>query len=166
MRKFALTTIVVVLAAMAVLLLLSAARAETWYAFCSPDSYINVRQGAGSQHALAGTLQCGETYEVSDTCKDKRGRTWLKSETPHYEAAVTYVCATYMSRTPVTVETCTVRVDEPGRVAIRKTPGGDRVAWAHEGDTLEALAYNEEWALTTKGFVSMKYILWLGGTEK
>ena len=138
------------------------AAAETYYAFCRPDSTVNMRFAPSSKSSYEGYLVCGEPLEVSETIyHDKRGRAWYQSSEMKCEAGTVYVCAAYLSDTPVTIEDGTVTVTAKGRVAIRSTPGGKRIRWAHKGDRLHVLAYSSDWALVDHGYIKMDCIDWV-----
>lgn len=145
---------------LAALLLLSSASAETWYAFCAPDSQLNLREGAGSGSAYAGYLLCGDAFEAGVSRKDNRGRVWFASAEPMVESGIVYVCADYLSSSPVTVEERTATIMASGRVAVRETPGGKRLRWARPGDTVTAVAYSDSWALTAHGYIRTDCLQW------
>lgn len=139
----------------ALTMMLASASAETVSIFCKPGDEVNIRTRANSHSEVCGRYQCGYTFETDGkTKRDGKGRTWVHMVNAQLEVTEAWVCAAYVQDS-VTVETCRATVDARGRVAIRKTPGGNRVAWAQVGDNVTVYAYSNEWAVTDRGYISM-----------
>lgn len=165
MRKFyfGLIILIIVIAILAISAAVwGSAKAEdeaydVWI-FCNPESVVNVREKPSSSSYLAGRMECGtKTRTDWETQKDNRGRTWLHI-VDQLEMDESWVCMDYVSETEVTVEEMGCVVLANGRVAARANPDGKRKKWLNPGQEVKVLAFNDNWALTNKGYVNWDYL--------
>ena len=155
MRKLITTILILIMIA-------STAVGET--IFCKPNDTVNVRARATTRSSVEGFLECGDEIETDGkTAKDKQGRTWVHIVNTHLEIGDAWVCGMYVSDSPVTIENTYAYVSAKGRTALRRSPNGERIKWLKNGEELEIIAYSEEWALTTRGYVSLDCIDFYGG---
>lgn len=128
------------------------------YAFCNPDSIVNVRAKPSSSSDIAAILDCGD-WTVTDgkTAKDNRGRTWLHI-VEHFEYDESWVCMDYVSFYPVKIRTHQADIVSQGRVATRKLPDGDRTGWVKPGKTVTVYCEDGIWSLTNRGYIKTEYL--------
>ena len=157
MRKL-LTTVAIIL----LLVMVATASGET--ILCSPDDRVHARAYPSTKSSEEGWYECGDEIETDGVVKkDKQGRDWVHVINAPFETAEVWVCAMYVQSSPVVVETRDAYVCSNGRTAVRRAPKGKRTKWVQNGDRLTVLAYSDEWALTTIGYISMECIEFYGG---
>ncbi len=131
----------------------------TGYILCKPDDYVNVRMNPSSDSIVVGRFDCGDSFETDGkTKKDKKGKTWLHVINAHLEVGEAWVCSAYVQESPIIIETAMVTVVSKGRTAIRRIPNGKVNKWVHNCDDLKIFARSSEWALTSRGYISMECV--------
>ena len=61
------------------------------------------------------------------------------------------------------IETCYATVAATGRVKARRYIGGKRSSWVSVCTDVRVFARSEEWAVTSKGYIPMRYLeVWYG----
>ena len=147
------------LAVLLVLMLVCAsAIADTVYALCKPGDIVNVRRFPKTKCEDVGRLDCGDPVETEwETRTDNHGGKWVRVYGFEGDA---WVSARYLSNSPVTIVTCEcyAYVCANGRTALRRAPNGKRTRWLNNGDMLKVLAFNDEWILTTRGYVKAECV--------
>ena len=130
------------------------AHGEDAWILCQPDSYVNIRShpghgekvgflDLGQQVTLDGTRQAGYAHIINASTESGEG----------------WVSAAYIVTDKPAVGTVRAWVDAPGRVACRRSIGGDRRKWLHGGDELVLYASSAEWSVTDQGFIRTEYVL-------
>lgn len=137
---------------------------ELEYRWVLCQSYVNIRARASANSDSIGRLMCGDELTIDQTLR-RGGRWWYHCVDMATEAGSGWVCADYCTDSRVTVcdEVCTI--DASGRVAMRTVVNGKRIRWVHPGDEVNVLAYSDEWALTTRGYIKTEYLEFDGGDE-
>lgn len=131
---------------------------------CKPTDSVNARISPSTKSHVEGRYECGDEIETDGVVKtDKQGRKWIHVIDAPFESGEVWVCSMYVQDSPVTVEKCHAYVCANGRTALRRSPNGKRTKWLSNGTSLTVLAYSDEWALTTIGYVSMSCIEFYGG---
>ena len=153
MRKY------IILLLIAFILIPTIACGEEMFVICKPDDYVNVRMSPYSNSAVVGRFECGDSFETDGKTKtDKKGRKWLHIINASLESSEAWICNSYVQSTQVTVERAKATVVAKGRTAVRKAPNGKVRKWVKNGSILKVLAYSDEWALTTNGYISLSCI--------
>jgi len=127
------------------------------YVICRPESFLYVRRFPRKTAEEIGRLEFGE--EVV-TRGEKRGK-YVKIYLDNLEDGNGWVHAGYLVReAPAVPEEGEemYRVQANGRVAARRYVNGSRRAWLRPGRTVKVYAMTAEWAITSQGFVRMKYL--------
>ena len=159
MRKLLIATFLVLL------IMVGTATGET--ILCKPNDNVNARRSPSTSAVIEGRFECGDEIETDGKVQtDNRGRKWVHVIGCKFEVSDVWVCASYVQDSDVTVETCNAYVSAKGRTALRKVPNGKRIKWLDNGKELTVLAYSDEWALTTIGYVSMECLDFYGGEMK
>lgn len=147
MKKFALLLL-------AILLACSSAVADTVWVLCQPDSYVNVRSTANKKHAASGYMECG--WSASTNGKTSNGYLYL-DKVPN-EDGYGWINKGFIVYSEPVIYTFKTNIYSKGRVACRRSIGGNRRCWAHEGDAVTVHAVSEEWSVTDKGFIKTQYL--------
>ena len=142
------------------------ASAETVYILCTPGDIVNVRERATTRSDVVGHYECGMSFETDGVTKRVGGRTWVHMVDASLEVVEAWVCQDYVSGSEVCIKPETACVESTGRVAVRKSPGGKRVAWVRPGDDVQVIAYNDDWAITPKGYIAIEYLTFYGGVAQ
>ena len=124
----------------------------------TPGSTLNVRSGAGTSHAIIGSLKHGDKITVTDD-----GGDWYKLT---YSGKTGYVNKAFTKAdNPTTTQTRTVYVNTPGSTLnVRSGPGtshaiigslkhGDKITVTEENNSWYKLTYNGK-----TGYVSKSYV--------
>ncbi|MCE5342636.1 MAG: SH3 domain-containing protein [Eubacteriales bacterium] len=130
----------------------------TLYVLCEPGSEVNVRTTASTKSTTEGWLTLGDAVSVDEEKEDSTGRDWFHCIDLSTEAGNGWVCAYYLVKTTVTIETYEGTVRADGRVAARRWPNGERKNWLKEGVELTVYAQTDEWAITNRGYVKVQFI--------
>lgn len=144
MRRF-------IIIALAVLLVSTAAVADTVFVLCQPNSYVNLRQHPRKGAELAGYAELGDELET-DGVKRNGFLHVLGLD------ADAWINAGFVTEYPVTVETVFAQVESNGRVACRRAINGTRRKWLVNGTELTIYAYADDWTITNKGFIKTQYL--------
>jgi len=125
---------------------------EVWV-LCQPDSFVYVRQFPKKDSAEIGRLELGDIAWTDGKKKNGFLHIWVMG----FECDG-YIKAGYVSRTPV--QTCNIqaKIVSRGRVRARTCVKGKRRKWVKKDSLLWVYGYGEEWAVTSEGFVQMKFI--------
>lgn len=146
-----------------IVMLFTGAMAETCAILCSPGDEVNIREKPTTRSEVVGRFGCGYTFETDgETRKDKQGRRWVHMVNPHLEVEEAWVIDTYVAYSDVEIQSVTAVVDAKGRVALRKSPGGNRIKWLKNGQQVNVLAYSDEWCVTDQGYISVDCLVFDG----
>lgn len=144
MRRF----IVIMLA---VLIVSTAAVADSVFVLCQPDSFVYVRQYPRKGAELAGYAELGDELET-DGVKRNGFLHVLGFD------ADSWINAGFVTEYPVTVETVKTEIVSNGRVACRRSINGTRRKWLVKGTELTVFARADDWSITNKGFIKTQYL--------
>ena len=159
MRRFILILIALVLST-------TMASAETVYVLCNPSDCVNVREKPTTHSAVVGRMQCGYSFETDGVTKKTNGRTWVHMVDASLEVSEAWISSEFVSAEKVEYGRESAYVEAKGRVAVRVSPNGKRKGWLRPGDDVTVIAYGDEWALTTIGYVAMRYLTFYGGVAE
>ena len=152
------------LIAVIVMLLIMVTTASGESILCKPNDSVNARRSPSTKANVEGRFECGDVIETDGKVEiDNRGRKWIHVIDGTFETSDVWVCAMYVQDSTVTVEKRLAYVSANGRTALRRSPDGKRIKWLENGKELTVLAYSDEWALTTIGYVSMACLDFYGG---
>ena len=142
---------------LAVLLLVAnVAFADNIYIFCEPQAYVNVRSQPSG--IAIGWVECGNDVSTDWEIKKRNGKEWIHVIDLAMEETEGWICTDYVSTTPIIVESRTAYACPNERVAIRKSPNGKLKRWLYNGDKTNVIAWNDEWAITTEGYVKVEFL--------
>lgn len=125
---------------------------EAWV-LCQPNSYINVRPFPKKDTERSGYLMSGDRIFIDGT--EKRGYMHVYGIT---EAGEGWVFKGYIVYSEPYEDGHRYPIHAKGRVAARRTVGGTRRKWLHDGDILTVYMVSDEWCLTSQGFVKTEFI--------
>lgn len=128
--------------------------ADDGWIVCQPDSYVNIRETPGKGGRVIGYLQLGDKVETGER---KKGYTHISGS--YTEDGEGWVASGYIVDNKPQIETVRAWVDAEGRVACRRSAGGDLRRWLDEGQELILYASSAIWSVTSEGFVRTEYIL-------
>lgn len=139
-----------------ILLLESAALAEDgeMWVVCGPESWVNIRERANRHSPEAGQLYLGDRVKTDGI----RRNGFVHIVDASNESGEGWVNAGYLIADEPQMETDRALIIGKSRVAVRKTPGGERIRWAQPGEELTVYAWCNEWSVTSAGFVMTKYL--------
>lgn len=147
--------IFLLLAALFVLVFLSAAQAETLTCIVADGQYVNVRNRASSAAATWGILHHGDTIEADP---DEITDGFFKTT---FEERVAYVSVKFFE---IPVEQDHI-VSANGRVRMRKSPGGGATGFIQPGRRVHVTAWRyaadgSRWAKCTGGsYIAAQYLV-------
>ncbi len=120
---------------------------------CQPDSYVNVREFAKKRSEAVAMGELGDWF-WSDM-KTKNGFIHVYG---WFEAGDGWINKGYVVYDePEPVDGC-YRISSNGRVACRRTIGGNRRCWAYCDDIVMVYWKTDEWAVTNMGFIKTEFI--------
>ena len=135
----------------------ASAGAETMYCMCSPDGQVNIRDRATTHSDIIGHLYAGDRVEILDSARS--GGVTLFSDAAATETGSGWVSGTYLvSESPVYRGTMAT-VEASGRVALRKAPDGQRIAWLAPGDRIMVISSSGIWSMTDRGYVQTQFLV-------
>lgn len=148
MRKMMLCIILLILT-----FSLTFAEADTVWAMCQPDSYVNIRSKPNSRSRIEGYALCG--YDLETDGKTKNG--FLHVYTT-IEAGEGWIANGYVVWDEPKEMNKWHSIRSPYRVAIRRTIGGKVRTWGHDCDSVKVYWASNEWAVTNRGFVKTEFL--------
>jgi hypothetical protein len=137
---------------LAVLIVSTAAGAETVYTLCQPNSFVYARIHPRRGSEVVGRLELGDAIETDGV---RRNGFLLVYG---FETGEAWVNAGFLTRCPVTVETVQGQIVSKGRVACRRSINGTRRKWLKNGAEVVIYAVSDDWSITNKGFVQTRYL--------
>ena len=133
------------------LLVCVSALADTVYVLCQPDSFVYVRQFPKKGAQSVGFAELGQALETDS--KTKNGFIHVFG----FEGDG-WICAGFVTDSPVVVGTVDGWIDSQGRVACRRSINGTRRKWLSDGTEVVIFARSDEWSITNKGFIQTAYL--------
>lgn len=137
---------------LALLIISTAAVADTVYVLCQPDSFVYVRQFPKRGAQVAGYVELGDSLETDGVKRNGFLQVY------GFEPGVAWINAGFVTDCPVTVETVKGEVVSKGRVACRRSIKGTRRKWLKNGTELTIYARSAEWSITNQGFIQTQYL--------
>lgn len=125
---------------------------ENVWVLCQPDSFVYIRERPSGRSQEAGRAECGDVFETEG--KKMNGFLHVYAAVEAGEGWISLGYIVWEKPEPVFE---TRRVDSSGRVNARRTIGGRRRCWLHDGDVIQVY-WMAEWVVTNKGFVKAEYI--------
>lgn len=133
------------------LMVVSAAFADTVYVLCQPDSFVYVREFPKKGAEVAGRVELGWQLETDGIRKNGfllvygfEGEAWISTG--------------FVTEYPVTIFTARTQINSKGRVACRRAINGTRRKWLKNGSEVTIYAFSADWAITDKGFIQTQYL--------
>ncbi|MBR6982175.1 MAG: hypothetical protein IKH75_01355 [Ruminococcus sp.] len=123
------------------------------WVLCQPDSYVNVREFAKKGSSEVAMGESGDWF-WSDL-KTKNGFIHVFG---WFEAGEGWINKGYVVFDEPEEVNCCHRIDSNGRVACRRTIGGNRRCWAYCDDIVMVYWKADEWAVTNRGFIKTEFI--------
>lgn len=133
----------------------------TMTVLCLPDSFVTVRSSAGLRGGSIGRLYLGDSVQVDSVKRDSSGRNWWHCTGLACESEAGYVCMDYLTDGDCTLygqHGTPAAVTANGRVAARKSVGGERKSWLKPGASVTVYAVCGDWAVTNRGYVRREYL--------
>lgn len=125
---------------------------DVWV-LCQPDSYVNVRASANIHSKAEGYALCGDSFRTDGKCRNGFVHVYAPIEAGEGWIADGYV----VWDKPAEVNS-EYFIRSNGRVSIRRTIGGDRRKWVHDGDSLKVYWISDSWAVTNEGFIKTEFL--------
>ena len=138
-------------------LLFSVASAETFecWVLCQPDSCVNIRERPKKSSPAFGEAECCDKFytdgKIINGCLHLFDFAGESDEAWIAKAYIVY-------DEPYKPKFEERQIISPSRVAARRTIGGKRRTWLHEGDLIKVYAISDEWCVTSQGFVKTEFI--------
>ena len=127
---------------------------ECWV-LCQPDSFVNARLNPQKKSIEIARLDCGDNMYTDG--KSKGGYLHCYGLGEWGEGWVHKGYIVYSK--PYIPDQQNQTIKSNGRVAARRTIGGDRRCWLKHGQEIKVYMVSDEWSVTNKGFVQTKFIL-------
>ena len=123
------------------------------WVLCQPDSWVNVREFAKKSSEEVAMGEAGDWF-YSDMVK-RRGFLHVFGS---FEAGEGWISLGYVvfDEPEAINETCFI--ESNGRVACRRSIGGDKRCWVYCDDDVIVYWASVEWSVTNKGFIKTEFI--------
>lgn len=122
------------------------------YIICKPGSYVCVRNTPKKGGKEAGRFDCGD-YIYTDGI-EKNGFVHLAGA---FEGDGWVYKGNVVPDQPV-IEKQTMRSSSNSNVICRRCVGGKKVGMLKNGDTVTVYARSEDWAVTDKGYIMIRFL--------
>ena len=129
-------------------LVAATAKAETYYV--TANSGLNLRWEPSKHSRVEAVAELGEELEI--TALDGQ---WA---TVQWGVDTPYCSISYLSQQEPSQMSGQGKIVSNGRVALRDMPGGKRIGWMHNGDTISISGVVDGWCRTERGYVAQEYI--------
>lgn len=125
------------------------------FILCNPkvENHVCVRRSPRKTSEETGRLYCGD--RVFTDGKIRNGYLHIFGITEDGEG---WVHNGYIVDEPPLIEKCMATVAANGRVKARSRIGGRQVNWLDVCTDVQVYARTEEWAVTNRGFIRMKFL--------
>ena len=130
------------------------AEEKTVWVICQKDNVVQVRDGPGKKYTATGELEPCRAMKTDG--KKRNGFTHLIDMAN--ESGTGWVKSVYLADEEPEVVNRTATVISKGRLAARRSIGGERVRWLKPGKTVTVYYRTSEWCVTDKGYVMRKYL--------
>lgn len=141
---------------MLLLLVVNCAFADTYYVFCTPNDFVNVRMMPDG--VATAWVECGSAIETDGKAKKYGGKTWYHVVNLASEDSSGWICSQFLSESPIVFEEYIAYCSAKDRVAIRKSPNGKVKKWLYNCEEIKVIAHNDEWAITPQGYVKLEFL--------
>lgn len=131
---------------------------DTWdcWVVCQPDSWVCVRTRPSLGASVIGRVFDGQ--QLTADAYTENG--WYHIIDLPLEVSDGWVCMNYLAdEAPVDCGGALWTVEANGRVAVRDGMGGERKKWLQPGAEVEVHLLAGEWAVTSEGFIRVKYLV-------
>ena len=128
---------------------------EDAWVLCQKGSLVNIREKPSkSSSVIPSLMECGSEIHLDG----KKKGSWLHCVNLSLEEDEGWIYEGYVtSREPVLVEK-EAYIKSNGRVAARKSVGGDRVKWLKPNQKVTVQYFSGDWCITNFGYVQGEYI--------
>ena len=125
------------------------------YILCNPKptNHVAIRRSPRKGAEETGRLDCGDSFWTDG--KTKNGYLHILGYTEDGEG---WVHLGYVVDDPPIIEKCNATVAATGRVMSWRRVNSGKNGWLKVCDQLKVYARSEDWAVTNKGYVRMKYL--------
>ena len=130
------------------------AKAEDIWLLCHPDSFVCLRDEPRKTANDFGGATCGTKLETDG--KTRNGYMHVSGLAAEAESG--WVSTKYVVHSEPYAVNEDMVVHADGRVAIRKCVNGKITGWLNDGDFIHVLWACDEWAITTRGYVMMRFL--------
>ena len=123
-------------------------------AYILVQSELNVRSRPSLGSTVFGRLFTGDSVQVT-----KKYREWLFLEGLPSEEGHGWVSSSYVVSDPVTqMDGEPAIIDANGRVAVRNSVDGKRIAWVYPGDIVHVYGISDSWTVTDRGYIKTEFL--------
>lgn len=118
------------------------------------QSELNVRSRPSLGSTVFGRLFTGDSVQVT-----KKYHEWLYLEGLPSEEGHGWVSSSYVVSDPVTqMDGEPAAIDANGRVAVRNSVDGKRIAWVYPGDIVHVYGISDSWTVTDRGYIKTEFL--------
>lgn len=156
MRNFGIAIAVIFILLAIIFLAVGIAKAdETRFILCDPKptNHVAVRRSPRKGAEETGRLFCGD--EILTDGKTKNGYLHILGMTEYGEG---WVHTGYVVDDQPVIEICNATVAANGRVMSWRYIGNKKNGWLDVCTEVKVFARSDEWAVTSKGYIRMKYL--------
>jgi len=161
MRNFGIVISAILLLLAIIFLAIGIAKAdETRYILCDPKptNHVAVRRSPKKGAEETGRLFCGD--DILTDGKTKNGYLHILGMTEYGEG---WVHLGYVVDDQPVIEKCNGTITATGRVMSWRRISGGKSGWLDVCTEVKVFARSDEWAVTSKGYIRMKYLeVWHG----
>lgn len=125
-----------------------------YFIICNPESYVWVRRSPKKTAEETGRLEIGDKVYADGPRKNG----YVHVDGLSTEWGEGWVWKGYLVEDQPVIYNGNGTVASNGRVACRRYVNGSRKGWAKSGTEVRVLAYSDEWAVTSRGFIQTKYL--------
>ena len=152
--------IVVIILLLLAVCYIAGAEEETRFILCDPKptNRVAVRRSPRKGAEETGWLECGDSILTDG--KTKNGYLHILGITEYGEG---WVHHGYVVNDKPIIERCNATVIGNGMVKARQNVGGKRISWLDICTDAKVYARSDEWSVTSRGYISTKFLeVWYG----
>ena len=149
------TVLVILILLLLAVCWMAGAEERTQYILCNPKptNHVAIRRSPKKGAEEIGRLDCGD--QIITDGKEKNGYVRILGMTEWSEG---WVHKGYIVDDKPVIERCNANVAATGRVMSWRYVGKGRNGWLDIGTSVAVYARTDEWAVTSRGYVRMKYL--------
>ena len=130
---------------------------EDWtgaYVICQPGDYVNIRPHPNKKGDVVGRFEAGERLYLDG----KKSGSYLHCVGLRLEVDDGWIHKGYVVLDEPEEVDADARINSKGRVAARRSVGGDRRMWLKRNERIHVFYWTDEWCLTNRGYVQSQYV--------